>query len=188
MIILGIDDFERCAALSKQVGKWQAWRNHYFPKYETIFGPMLKYLYRCDVEGLESAVQNFDFDQALVIANRFLKENNLPLIRDLIKKSEKECAFDRDYDLYLLVGLGHVDGSSLPASSPFLYLGIERYESPARFEYLVPHEYNHLVRIWSLYDGNLPMDIALGEMIVMEGLAVVFAAVVAGSIPPCEAG
>jgi len=188
MIIVSIDDFRRCVELAKRVGKWQAWHESYFPKYEEVFASMLKYLYRCDITDLQAAVEDFDFEQALATAGKFLRDDNLSLIEGLLLKAREKCGFDKDYDLYLLIGLGHVDGTSLPAKKPFLYFGLERYESPERLKYLVPHEYNHLVRLWSLYDGELAKEISLGEIVLMEGLAVVFSSIIAGdgSIPEID--
>ena len=184
MIIVSIDDFRRCVELSRQVGKWQAWSDNYFPKYEGVFVPMLKYLYQCNVTDLRDAVENFDFDQALAIASKFFRDDGLSLIESLLPKAKEKCGFDKDYDLYLLIGLGHVDGTSLPAKTPFLYFGIERYESPERLKYLVPHEYNHLVRLWSVYDGEFVEKPSLGEIVMMEGLAVAFSVIVADDKSP----
>jgi len=184
MIIVSIDDFRRCVELSKQVGKWQAWSDNYFPKYEGVFVPMLKYLYKCNVTDLRDAVENFDFDQALAIASKFFRDDGLSLIESLLPKAKEKCGFDKEYDLYLLIGLGHVDGTSLPAKTPFLYFGIERYESPERLKYLVPHEYNHLVRLWSVYNGEFVEKTSLGEIVMMEGLAVAFSVIVADDKSP----
>lgn len=180
MIVVSIDDFRKCAELSKQIGKWQAWHEHYFPKYKGVFSPMLKYLYRCNVTDLKDTVDNFDFDQALGVASKFFQDDGLSLTESLLSKSKDKCGFEQDYDLYLLIGLGQVDGTSLPAEKPFLYFGIERYVSPARLKYLVPHEYNHLVRLWSVYKGELREEnFCLGDMVTTEGLAVIFSAIVA---------
>lgn len=184
MIIVSIDDFRRCAELSRRVGKWQAWRDYYFPKYEDVFAPMLKYLYRCDVDDLRYAVESFDFDHAMRIASRFFQDDGFSQVESLLLKAEERCNFDKDYDLYLLIGLGHVDGTSLPAKKPFLYFGLERYE-PDHLKYCVPHEYNHLVRIWSVYAGEIG-EPRLGEIVIMEGLAVVFSAMIADNKSPAE--
>ncbi|MHB0924768.1 MAG: DUF2268 domain-containing putative Zn-dependent protease [Bellilinea sp.] len=47
---------------------------------------------------------------------------------------------------------------------------------------MVPHEYNHMVRIWSVYHGNFD-GLGFGEMVITEGLAVVFSSMVAKNEP-----
>jgi len=160
MIIVAVDDFRKCTELSRQIGKWPAWYENYFPKYEDVFRHILQYLYRCNALDLKDAVENYDFDQALDIANTFIQDDGLTLVENILLRCTKKFAFDREYDVYLLIGLGHVDGTSLPAGHPFLYFGIERYESLERLNYLVSHEYNHCNRsdpkgFYVQYDGIL---------------------------------
>jgi len=185
MIVLGVEDIEKCIEYSKQVGKWRAWREFYYIKYQAVFAPMLKHLYRCGVDDLRPAVEKFDFENALMTANRFLAEGGVALTQEVIAKSQKRCPFERNFDLYFLVGLGNVDGTSLPSGKPFLYFGLERYESEARTRILVPHEYNHLVRSWSVYRGELDLSsFTLGDAVISEGLAVVFAGMISDEETP----
>jgi len=186
MIIISMDDFQRCADLAGRVGKWEAWSQTYFPKYEAVFSAMLKNLYQCSITDLEDAVENLDFDHALNTAREFFKADGLSAVENLLAKSEEMCAFAEEFDLYLLIGLGHVDGTSLPGEKPFLYFGLECYTSNDHLAYLVPHEYNHMVRLWSVYHGNFD-GLGFGEMVITEGLAVVFSSMVVKNESPNQA-
>jgi uncharacterized protein YjaZ len=179
MIIIGLDDFKRYINLSEQKGKWQVWREYYFPKYEEVFSAMLKYLYRSDIDSLQDAVESLNFEQALKTAHSFFQDRGLLWTEKLLDKSAELCPFEQDYDQYFLIGLGHVDGTSLPGEKPFLYVGLERYESLERMQYLVPHEYYHMVRLWTIGQGVLREDITFGEIVIEEGLATVFSSLVA---------
>lgn len=178
MILHSMDDFQRCADLAGRVGKWQAWSQTYYPKYEAVFSAMLKYLYQCNLTDLKDAVENLDFDHALNTAQDFFKADGLSTVEHWLSKSKEMCAFEDEFYLYLLIGLGHVDGTSLPGEKPFLYFGLECYTSIDHLAYLVPHEYNHMVRLWSVYHGNFD-GLGFGEMVITEGLAVVFSSMVA---------
>jgi len=186
MILISMDDFQRCADLAGRVGKWQAWSQIYFPKYEAVFSAMLKYLYQCSINDLKDAVENLDFHHALNTAHEFFKADGLTAVENLLARSEEMCSFAEEFDLYLLIGLGHVDGTSLPGENPFLYFGLECYTSIDHLTYKVPHEYNHMVRLWSVYHGNLD-GFSFGEMVITEGLAVVFSSMVAKNESPNQA-
>ena len=178
MIIISLDDFKRYVRLAKRQGKWKAWREDYFVRYEEVFSAMLKYLYRNTVESLKEAVEYLDADKALATAQAFLREGGVLWVDEWLGKAEAICPFEREYVLYYLIGLGHVDGTALPARKPFLYLGLERYQSMDRVKYLAPHEYSHMVRLWDVEGGEPREYSTFGDMVVEEGLATVFSSIV----------
>lgn len=149
-IVSGVEDFEHCVQLAKEQGKWRAWREYYFESYRHVFDPMLEYLYMSALENLRPTVERLDFAHALGNARRFVRDRGADRVEGLLDEGERQCFVDSPYDVYLIVGLGRVDGTALPAETPFLYFGLELYDSPSPLQFLVPHEYNHLVRLTSL--------------------------------------
>jgi uncharacterized protein YjaZ len=92
-------------------------------------------------------------------------------VLELIKKGVKILDFYEDFNVYFLVGLGHVDGTSLPDDKPFIYFGLERLNS-LNLDFLVPHEFNHLVRLSKMKDRNKNLKVI--DYIIFEGLATYF--------------
>lgn len=181
-IVSGVDDFEHCVQLAKEQGKWRAWREYYFESYRHVFDPMLEYLYMCPLEDVKPIVERMDFAQTLGNARRFVRDRGAEWVERLLDESERQCSVDSPYDVYLLVGPGRVDGTALPAETPFLYFGLELYDSPSQLWFLVPHEYNHLVRLTSLLgQGAIELDtISVGELVILEGLGTLFPLVLHG--------
>jgi uncharacterized protein YjaZ len=92
-------------------------------------------------------------------------------VLELIKKGVKILDFYEDFNVYFLVGLGHVDGTSLLDEKPFIYFGLERLNS-LNLDFLVPHEFNHLVRLSKMKDRNKNLKVI--DYIIFEGLATYF--------------
>jgi hypothetical protein len=176
-VVIGIDDFRHCKTLLKENSKWITWRESYYTKYATVFDMFLKYMYKADLETWQTHIENLNFDDALAIAEKFLHDEGVKRVTNLLLDARTELPISSDFVVYLLIGLGHIDGTAMPANPPFLYFGLERYISLENLEYLVPHEYNHLVRMTSLYEiGSEPPEITLGDTVISEGLATVFSA------------
>ena len=171
-IVSGIEDFKKCSEIAKEKGKWQAWYENYFVKYK-VFDLILKYLYMGDISVMKEGVESLDFEKAIKTGGKFQDDDGIKLVKDLLLKCEEFCSIDIDYAVYLLIGSGLCDGTSLPAKDPFLYFGLEFYHSPRQLRYLIPHEYNHLVRDSAVKDADFD-KIAIKNMVISEGLATLF--------------
>lgn len=176
-IVIGVDDFRHCKALIKENSKWETWCGNYYAKYANVFDLFLKHMYMADLETWRTHIENLDFDDALAIAEKFLQDDGVKRVTNLLRDAKTKLPILSDFAVYLLIGLGHIDGTAMPSNPPFLYFGLERYVSLENLEYLVPHEYNHLVRMTSLYGiGNGPSELTLGDSVISEGLATSFSA------------
>jgi len=173
-ILLAIDDFRACRDLARVRGKWEAWRERYYDKHSSVFDWMLRYLYLADLESLRPAVESFDFDAGLARAEAFTTGGGVDSVRALLRATEELLKPDFDYDARLMIGLGDVDGTVVPGKSPAVYLGLETIgDRLDRLSVLVPHEFNHLVRLAEHLrrTGDLRAFDILGERIIAEGLA-----------------
>lgn len=182
-IIVGVDAFEECCAEALRRGKWDAWRLGYYPRFSGVFDAMLRYLYLAELDSLRGAVEAFDFERAARTARGFVDSGGVDLVRGLLQVSEQALRTDFDYEALLLVGVGHVSGTALPAERPFVYLGLENSGLLPSLRALVPHEFNHMVRSTRLRNTLDPN--AFGERVMGEGLGVVCPLVVdAGTEAP----
>lgn len=173
-IIVGFEDFKECVEDMVKKGKWGAWCD-YFKGYRNVFEPMLKYLYMMNLNEMKPLVEKFDFEKALCNAGKFLREDGIKNVKSLFLRSEKTCKVEEDYTVYLLIGLGNVDGTALPADKLFIYFGLELYRSPQQLTYLVPHKYNHLVRISTLKYGLKDFkNVTVKDLTILEGLGTLF--------------
>lgn len=170
-LVLGIDEFRACAELATRVGKWEAWLSAYYSRFRDIFDAMLRYLYVSELESLRDSVEGFDFNRAIQAADSFVSLGGVERVSSLLRASEEFLGADFDYDVYLLIGLGHVVGTALPARKPFTYLGLERHPNLDGLVNVVPHEFCHMTRSAMLGDASNPN--LLGERIVGEGLSCV---------------
>lgn len=170
-LVLGIDEFRACAELAARVGKWEAWLSAYYPRFQDIFDAMLRYLYVAEFESLRDSVEGFDFDRAIQAADSFVSLGGVERVSSLLRASEEFLRADFDYDAYLLIGLGHVIGTALPARKPFTYLGLEHHPNLDGLADVVPHEFCHMARSAVLGEASNPN--VLGERIVSEGLSCV---------------
>lgn len=101
-------------------------------------------------------------------------ENNLiEKIIFIIEKFNKILKIQEDFYLYFLVGLGHIDGTSLLTKNgePFLYFGLERINY-SNLNLLVSHEYNHLARLSTF--KSLVEKMKFKDYLISEGLATYF--------------
>lgn len=161
----------------------QAWLAGYYSNYRSVFDWMLRYLYFAELDSLKSAVERLDFDRALARAEAFLAAGGSERVRDLLKMSEQALKPAFDYDALLMIGLGHVNGTAIPAPSPAIYLGLEFSDLSDQLPMLVPHEFNHLVRFHELLhrDGDWHALDSFSERIIAEGLATVTPLVASGA-------
>ena len=160
------EDFRLFCEEAKSVGKRDAWKR-YYTKYNEIFDGMLKYLYMMDLENFKSLIENTDFQYILNSMEMFIGENKIPEIEEIINRCIEDLKFNIEFDLYLGVGLGHVDGTALLLDRPVVYFGLERLLNH-NLKIIVPHEFNHMARFYYTdFNGGKNR---LVDRIITEGL------------------
>jgi len=141
---------------------------------------LCKNLYKCQIDDLRGFAEKHEPELFARAIHSFNEDKTEAEIARILTRAESFCTFPADYDIYLQVGFGHIDGTALPAEKPFLYFGIERYESLKRLSYLAAHEYNHMLRISALGIANI-FNMLLAEMVITEGLVVISSWLVSGN-------
>ena len=175
-IVLGVDEFAACVERAQVVGKWTAWKEGYFEPFRGAFQPMLDVVYRCELEELRPFVEALDFDLALDATRRVVAYGGVDRVRAAFRRCMETLPPSAPFPVYLIVGIGHANGMALPAEEPYVFLGLERLgEAAAGLDGLIAHEYNHLVRVQTLYAGVDSTTLTVGDFVVSEGLATVFA-------------
>ncbi|PPA69536.1 DUF2268 domain-containing putative Zn-dependent protease [Jeotgalibacillus proteolyticus] len=166
-VINGYEDFK--LAFSKEgipQNKLKYWMD-YHTKYEMIFNTIFKDLYMTDLENVKVMVEGTDFSEIMRKAEKSLEKISIKAIKETIEKCITFFNFQQEFDVYLLVGLGHIDGTALKAGKPFIYLGLERLTN-TDVEALIIHEFNHLVRFSTLKEFE---NLSVGQLVIAEGLA-----------------
>ncbi|WP_169738728.1 DUF2268 domain-containing putative Zn-dependent protease [Salinicoccus luteus] len=123
-----------------------------------------------DMESIKDKVRDMDLETLSKEAEVAIQMHPVKELKEIISDSADYYNFADYYDVYLLVGLGHVDGTALPSESPFLYLGLERLRN-SDIKMLIQHEFNHLVRFNSIEEVNEEMGMAVAQLAIAEGLA-----------------
>ncbi|MFB4158494.1 DUF2268 domain-containing putative Zn-dependent protease [Geomicrobium sp. JSM 1781026] len=167
-VIHGYRDFMKSPPVDEH--SWLA----YISDYEQVFDPIFDRLYQ--IVGIEEKRALF----ASINANELIRDARAGVacvdehaIRRRAQDAARFLQFDEDFDVYLLVGLGHIDGCALRTTRPFLYLGIERLLHTDR-SVLIAHEMNHLVR-FSRLDEYGKRIWTVGKLAIAEGLALLTA-------------
>lgn len=159
-------DFRCFYEESKVSDRWEAWKKYYV-KYDDIFDGMLKYLYMMDFESFRPMVECTDFDWVFKNAEAAVNDNKASDIIEIVEKCMKLMDFNDDFDLYLGVALGHVNGTAFMMSRPLVYFGLETL-SLHDLNILVPHEFNHMIRFY--YTNTNNGKDRLKDRIITEGL------------------
>jgi uncharacterized protein YjaZ len=168
-IINGLEHFKQAVSkINRQQDKVQFWME-YYNEYNMIFNTIINRLYMTDLENVKSMVKDTDFNQLAQQAEESLLVNSIRDIKAIVDKCISFFNFQQDFDVYLLVGLGHIDGTALKAKKPFIYLGLERLVN-TDVEALIEHEFNHLVRFNTLREYE-DYRMSVGQLVVAEGLA-----------------
>lgn len=184
-IVLGVRELRECLTDSEE-DTWEC----YYSKFKHVFDPIFENIYRIKPEEARELLKHVDFRISLEIAERFLKDGGLEKVESLLERSVGLCPPKEDFDVYLLIGLNGIGGTAKKANKPYIFLGLEMYEALGRLtgtsalealDYLVPHEYAHLVR--SEHLGGWSVEgLTVGELAVHEGIATLFPLVLKGDL------
>jgi len=169
-VIVGFEDFKNLIKDNEKITK-ENWKENYYSKYKEVFDAMLKYLYFMNLDDFLKFIENINFNEILKSSEDAMNNNLIDKVLELINKGMKILDFYEDFNIYFLVGLEHVDGTSLPDDKPFIYFGLERLNS-LNLDFLVPHEFNHLVRLFKMKDKINSLKVI--DYIIFEGLATYF--------------
>lgn len=178
-IILGIEAFEECMRQSEVLGKWEAWKQFNFEPFKGAFQPMLDMVYQDELDSLQPYVEAMDFNASLANARMFIESDGENQVRQALRRAMNALPSEEPFPVYLIVGLGHANGMALPASEPYIFMGLEQKPCPQGIQGLVAHEYNHLYRVQRFYRNADPAsfrvsNLTVGEFTITEGLATVF--------------
>ncbi|MXQ50100.1 hypothetical protein GQ671_02140 [Salinicoccus hispanicus] len=138
--------------------------------YKEVFDTILDRLYMMPIEAILEIVENIDFDSLAEKAEAGIGNSDLVRLEDILIKCIRYYPFDRSFDVYILVGFGHIDGTALPSRLPFLYLGLERLKD-RDIELLIQYEFNHMVRFHANSEFMTGTTLTVGQLVVAEGLA-----------------
>jgi uncharacterized protein YjaZ len=166
---VGLEKFNHALSNIEVKGNVDAWME-YYTFYRRPFSTIFKTLYMMDVESIKKMVRDSDLETLSEEARTALQMYTIEELKEIIKETADYYNFEAHYDAYLLVGLGHVDGTALPSEIPFLYLGLERLRN-SDIEMLIQHEFNHLFRFNSIEEVNEEMGMTVGQLAIAEGLA-----------------
>ena len=148
-IINMLEDYRELAQKAKTGDAFQAYQD-YTQKYPMLFKSLFSYIYRTELENLRPLVEQTDFDVHLQAAEKNSAEGYLDNIVTQIQAIADKLGFQQDFDLYLGMELGNFGGCALKADRPYVYIGIDRPLNASTLKFLLPHEFNHMVRIIAL--------------------------------------
>ncbi|WP_434122315.1 DUF2268 domain-containing putative Zn-dependent protease [Salinicoccus roseus] len=175
---IGLEKFNHALSNIEVKGNVDAWME-YYTFYRRPFSRIFETLYMMDMEFIKDIVRDMDLETLSEEARTALQMYTIEELKEIIKETADYYNFEAHYDAYLLVGLGHVDGTALPSEIPFLYLGLERLRN-SDIEMLIQHEFNHLVRFNSIEEVNEEMGMTVGQLAIAEGLATLAPLVMSG--------
>lgn len=167
---VGLEKFREVAKLeSIEEQHFDNWLR-YYKAYEDVFTTIFERMYRTDVKGLKSVITSLDLHRLEVQAMHGLEKHTIGRVEGVLQRCTCYFDFHIDFDVFMLVGFGHIDGCAPPAEKPFLYLGLERLFD-VDIEFLIPHEFNHLVRFHRLKGLESMDEMTVKQLAIAEGLA-----------------
>jgi len=177
-IINGVKDFEEMLKCKDASTMIEFWDTLYYPKYKNILDHQLTYLYHADKSVFHQFIKDIDKDNALETIRIY---NDSVIVSDIIgivKSVADDLKFNEEFDVYTMMGFGHVAGTSGHGECPFVYYGVESFlQNRIDINYIVPHEMNHMVRINALgnYRSDLGTDgLSFGDVMILEGLGAAY--------------
>jgi uncharacterized protein YjaZ len=170
-LILGIESFRQKVIDNYEGKKIDAWLN-YYRDYKQAFDVLFERLYMTDIDSLMPLINTLNFEDLYIQSQKSLSKYSLDEITNIITQCVNYFNHFKEFYVYLLVGLGSSDGAAPPSDSPFLYLGLELLHN-ADTNFLIPHEFNHLVRFHHLKKYEDFNKISVKQLIVAEGLATI---------------
>lgn len=175
-VINGIKEFKLLLEHDTLEDKIRFWNDSYFTKYNSILSHQLTNLYHADSSVFHQFIETLDKEDILRTIDK-IDFNLIDRIEKIIKSVTSQLSFNVDFDVYLMIGFGHVMGTSGFNNRPFVYFGMETLFSEfIDLEYLIAHEINHMVRIATIeiYQNKLGMSgMSFGDVMILEGLGVV---------------
>ncbi|WP_316571759.1 DUF2268 domain-containing putative Zn-dependent protease [Neobacillus sp. YIM B06451] len=170
-IHIGLDRFKEVISFQSDEKRYKAWFN-YYEEYQEVFDAIFRTIYMADLDALKPVINSLDFDSLLLKAEKGLALQPVSKIKEALLRCAEFFKFEEDFDVFLLVGFGHIDGTAPPTSKPSLYLGLERLPN-SDMNILIPHEFNHLVRFHKLNLAQSSERLTVKQLAIAEGLATI---------------
>ncbi|WP_053365678.1 DUF2268 domain-containing putative Zn-dependent protease [Bacillus sp. FJAT-27245] len=167
----GLDLFREIISNRSNEEKYKAWFR-YYEEYQEVFNAIFQRIYMADVEALRPVINSLDFDALLSKAESGLALHTVSKIKEALRRCAEFFKLDEGFDVFLLVGFGHIDGTAPPTSKPSLYFGLERL-AESDMNILIPHEFNHLVRFHKLNSAGSSERLTVKQLVIAEGLATI---------------
>ncbi|WP_059173119.1 DUF2268 domain-containing putative Zn-dependent protease [Bacillus sp. FJAT-27445] len=124
------------------------------------------------MKALRHVINSLDFDSLLSKAEKGFITYPISKIEKVLCRCVEYFKFEADFEIFLLVGFGHIDGTAPQTSKPSLFLGLERLAS-SDIDLLIPHEFNHLVRFHNLNSAGESKRLTVKQLVIAEGLATI---------------
>jgi Predicted Zn-dependent protease (DUF2268) len=168
-LYLGLDIFRKNVHGNSNKEKIERWLM-YYQEYKETFDILFQKLYMMDVQQVEPIINTLDFEKLLIEAENGLIKHPISTIEGMLDRCVHYFKLETNFDVFLLVGFGHIDGAAPPSERPFLYIGLERL-ADSDIHILIPHEFNHLVRFHHLRNIEPMESFTVKQLIIAEGLA-----------------
>ncbi|GAB3071231.1 DUF2268 domain-containing putative Zn-dependent protease [Salinicoccus sesuvii] len=165
----GYESYLKTIGQMKSDTKKEQWFEYYLI-YKDVFDTIFKYLYMKPVDSMLEIVEHTNFSKITVQADFGIHNSELLRLEETLKACSNYYEFKKIFNLYVLVGIGHIDGTALPSKTPFIYLGLERLQD-RDIELLIQHEFNHMVRFCDSSEFMTATKLTVGQLVVAEGLA-----------------
>ena len=165
-VINMLDDYRALCKQAVDDGSFPAYQA-YTQKYPALFNSLLQYLYMTNLESLRPMVEQVAFENLLYAAEKNEADGYFDDIVIQIQAIADKLAYTQDFDLYLGLELGNLGGCALKADRPYVYIGIDRLLNASTLKFLLPHEFNHMVRISALPEIDM---FDFQERVLSEGL------------------
>lgn len=175
-VINGVGDFEKIISKDVLAHRRREWDDWYWHKYKKVLQHQCDTLYHQDKEVYHQFLNQVDTDYYRGLVRQITPEV-IKNIEDAVTRAALALEYSQDFEVYLMLGFGHVLGTSCGKHKPFVYFGLELLlHDQVDMEYVIAHEVNHMVRLSHVrkYRKSKGMDhLTFGDVLVLEGLGVV---------------
>ncbi len=165
--------------------RWEVFSRHLYRPFRHVWEPWFITFGWCKPgsEQARAMVDSLNLQQCAEQLRRFRQDGAAGIICDTLGEAESFCPSGDNAGAFVLLGLGRTDGCVVfTGEGPALFLGVDTYPGGDHLPDLVAHEYNHVVRLSCREvapgqvdeDAGLFAGLTVGDLTVMEGLAVAF--------------
>lgn len=173
-IFLGQEAYRKFIERSNDCGKWESWKENCYENYKEVYDYLLENIYMADITIFKEFVNRIDMNEARQFLESDYFKSGVHMVSEKAKESSDGLNFSKDYDVFILMGFGHISGTAGVLDKPFVYYGLENYLK-VDFNYIVPHEINHMVRLYKTQTkAKCLTELTVGDILISEGLGIVY--------------